>query len=96
MATSSPNRSAMSTPRSTSALMARWPDSGARVTSDPLPVVLLGGDSGHLKGGRKSGLDLLRYIQENASHRVVAYAFTGETSLLQTENASVVRARKVP
>ena len=36
----------------------------------------------HLKGGRKSGLDLLRYIQENASHRVVAYAFTGETSLL--------------
>jgi diguanylate cyclase (GGDEF)-like protein len=36
----------------------------------------------HLKGGKKSGLDLLRYIQENASHRVVAYAFTGETSLL--------------
>ncbi|MDQ3071524.1 MAG: diguanylate cyclase [Acidobacteriota bacterium] len=36
----------------------------------------------HLKGGRKSGLDLLRYIQENASHRVVPYAFTGETSLL--------------
>lgn len=36
----------------------------------------------HLKGGRKSGLDLLHYIQENASHRVVAYAFTGETSLL--------------
>lgn len=36
----------------------------------------------HLKGGKKSGLDLLRYIQENASHRVVPYAFTGETSLL--------------
>src|SRR5688500_1826471 len=36
----------------------------------------------HLKGGKKSGLDLLRYIQDNASHRVVAYAFTGEQSLL--------------
>lgn len=36
----------------------------------------------HLKGGNKSGLDLLRYIQANASHRVVPYAFTGETSLL--------------
>lgn len=35
----------------------------------------------HLRG-RKSGLDLLRYIQDNASHRVVAYAFTGESSLL--------------
>lgn len=35
----------------------------------------------HLRG-RKSGLDLLRYIQDNASHRVVAYAFTGEASLL--------------
>ena len=36
----------------------------------------------HLRGGSKSGLDLLRYIQDNASHRVVAYAFTGEQSLL--------------
>lgn len=36
----------------------------------------------HLRGGRQSGLDLLRYIQEIASHRVVPYAFTGETSLL--------------
>ncbi|HUF25218.1 MAG TPA: diguanylate cyclase [Vicinamibacterales bacterium] len=36
----------------------------------------------HLRGGKKSGLDLLRYIQDNASHRVVAYAFTGESSLL--------------
>lgn len=36
----------------------------------------------HLKGDSKSGLDLLRYIQEFASHRVVPYAFTGETSLL--------------
>lgn len=35
----------------------------------------------HLRG-KKSGLDLLRYIQDNASHRVVAYAFTGESSLL--------------
>lgn len=35
----------------------------------------------HLRGS-KSGLDLLRYIQDNASHRVVAYAFTGEASLL--------------
>lgn len=35
----------------------------------------------HLRG-KKSGLDLLRYIQDNASHRVVAYAFTGEASLL--------------
>src|SRR5688572_22209171 len=35
----------------------------------------------HLRG-KKSGLDLLRYIQDNASHRVVAYAFTGEQSLL--------------
>jgi diguanylate cyclase (GGDEF)-like protein len=35
----------------------------------------------HLKGG-PSGLDLLRYIQANAAHRVVAYAFTGESSLL--------------
>ncbi|MEX2270216.1 MAG: diguanylate cyclase [Vicinamibacterales bacterium] len=36
----------------------------------------------HLRGGGKSGLDLLRYIQDNAAHRVVAYAFTGEQSLL--------------
>jgi diguanylate cyclase (GGDEF)-like protein len=36
----------------------------------------------HLRGGKKSGLDLLRYIQDNAAHRVVAYAFTGEQSLL--------------
>jgi diguanylate cyclase (GGDEF)-like protein len=35
----------------------------------------------HLRG-KKSGLDLLRYIQDNAAHRVVAYAFTGESSLL--------------
>ena len=35
----------------------------------------------HLRG-KKSGLDLLRYIQDNAAHRVVAYAFTGEASLL--------------
>ncbi len=35
----------------------------------------------HLRG-KKSGLDLLRYIQDNASHRVVAYAFTGEQSLV--------------
>lgn len=30
----------------------------------------------------KSGLDFLRYIQENASHRVLAYGYTGEDSLM--------------
>ncbi|MCR4279653.1 MAG: diguanylate cyclase [Candidatus Zambryskibacteria bacterium] len=34
----------------------------------------------HLKG-KRSGIDLLRFIQEYASHRVVPYAYTGQTSI---------------
>jgi diguanylate cyclase (GGDEF)-like protein len=35
-------------------------------------------------GGKESGLNLLSFIQETASHRVVAYAFTSdETSLVE-------------
>lgn len=49
----------------------------------------------HLKGDKKSGLDLLSYIQENASHRVVAYAFTGEKSLLVEAKALAAGAINV-
>ena len=37
--------------------------------------------------GEKSGFDFLRYIHENASHRVVPYAFTAEMSPLIEQQA---------